>query len=124
MPKEQGVNSKVELQALSSYKNNEIEEKAKEYGYKAANLQELMRLVKGFKKTEEYKTLVELYGEIEIDVPAFQPISSSVIISHLNQHAAGWRGLWEAFEETFIHQKDQNALGEESHSTPQILQEG
>lgn len=122
MHKEQGVDSNVESQALSSYKNKEIEENAKDNGYKAANLQELRLLTKGFKETPEHKKLVELYGEIEIEVPAFQPIGSSVIISHLDQHARNWRDLWDKFTTTFEGQKDQNTLGEASIKCLENLQ--
>ncbi len=122
MSKEQGVDSNVESQATSSYKNSEIEKNAQEYGYKAANLINLANLVKRFKETFEYKRLVEFYGEVEIEVPVFQPIGSSVIISHLDQHARKWRDLWDKFTITFEGQKNRNTLGEASIKCLEDLQ--
>lgn len=64
---------------------SEITEAASEYGFKAANLEFLDKMVNGNPEFEG------------ISVPQFWGIKNTDVLGHLDAHASGWRGLWDEF---------------------------
>lgn len=65
-----------------------IQENAKLFGNKAANLIELDSLSKAIKSKK-----------IHVQIPEIFPVSDEIIKNHLDQYASGWREKWNLFIE-------------------------
>ncbi len=66
-------------------------ERAKQWGNKTANLQELMDVC---------------FTQTQTNIPEFCPLSDALVQTHLDQYAPTWRSLWSNFQQ---EQKDKTA---------------
>lgn len=105
------------------YSNSQIEFDAKKYGYKAANLINLQDIIGEFNQSPEAFELRQLYGDIKLGVPNFEPIDEKVIRQHLERHFPAWKDRFQQFQQAFNSQDNQGSLGEEAKKQLQSLQE-
>lgn len=92
---------------------DEIIQDAQEYGYKAANLQFLVRNLTKDKLPS---------SDVELKIPVLKPIANKIIIDHLNNYAPSWQGLWQSFVNAYNEQSDRKILSEEAETFLKELQ--
>jgi phosphoenolpyruvate synthase/pyruvate phosphate dikinase len=105
---------------MMSYKNS-IEQDAKIYGYKSANLIELKEVLEEFE--EMISSSKKLFGNLKADVPAFYPIDEKLVRDHLNEYVPEWNDSFKKFQKSYEQQTEKNILSDESKAALSQLQD-
>ncbi|WP_425360557.1 PEP/pyruvate-binding domain-containing protein [Candidatus Tisiphia endosymbiont of Ceraclea dissimilis] len=117
-------NEVVDVAGGTSRYSEKIEDDAKSFGYKAANLLNLREVVKEFNELLATNQDSQLGDNIiKVQVPTFEPINGDIIKQHLDTHAPEWVNLFQEFADTYKAQSNLDTLSEASIECLKKLQE-
>lgn len=93
-----------------------INENARQYGFKSANLIFLDEILKSYQASD---------AMMQVSVPAILPLSSDDIIAHLNKNSTIWHKQWDLLQKSIATDRDssQTTLSDNSLSLIKSLQD-